>query len=479
MFGIGERFDIESVVRSAHGMRSAVEFAAATITISGVAVTGLWVPLLIGGAAGAAAVLGYQAYLRRHKDPDGGKPELILEPEDPRIIRALAYRGNDEATRVLQGTLVNLMDEKDWGRVNRQLNEAVKKWCKRQRVGRRMEKLEPKDLHGVFLDLIRDFKEATYRELFDEHYRQLVSVDPRVHSRVGDVFIRLQAQYQKPVSGEEEAPKSLDFRGKTSTEIAATLRQSNNLVILGEPGSGKSTLLRYLAASCTQSESPTNRMLPVFLPLRDYAGGKDVLISQSAAAFAEGDLQLKMHKGFFDAALESDDGCLVCLDALDEVPAAERSRILNAVAVMAGRYPKSRFIVTSRLAGYDAGTLDEKIFAHYVAEPMDDDNIGRFITWLCDNDQEMFDNDKELAQERARNLRHVALNANPGIKSLVSNPLHMAMFNKVYRDDDQEGLPFKRAEFYKKAVEKLIKDEDSPVDDAARLRPFYKPSVLV
>ena len=355
------------------------------------------------------------------------------------------------------------MDEPDWKEVNRRLDDAAKKWCANRQEGAG-NPLNEDELVQVLLILIRNVREATYRKRSADHYHKIDSVDRRDRSRVDDVYIRLKADRPDQEPSRQDGPEYLDFRSKTPTEIEETLRETGNLVILGEPGSGKSTLLRHLAASCAESGS-ADGLLPIFLPLRKYTDGQEVNISDSAVTFAEGELQLKMPDGFFDDALSSG-RCLVCLDALDEVPEKERKRIVRSVEELAHDNPECRFIVTSRVAGYDEDPLDEQSgkgrFTRYIVQPMDDDGVSAFIDRLCAGHA-----------ERAQDLRGV-LNANPGIKALASNPLLLAILDLVHREDDQRGLPLKTAGLYARAIEELLKDEDFKVDRDTRDSAFYR-----
>ena len=404
-------------------------------------------------AALAVAVPSCRAALRWLKDRDGDKPELDKLPASvadtiPDSVRSIFEVLDDvrggQATGVLDAELADLMDEPDWGKVNRRLDDAVREWCRECPTGAGNPP-DQAEMVRVLLSLIRNVREATYREQFADHYRQIVSVDRPDRSRVDDVFIHLRAERRAEDPSGPDKPEYLDFRGRAPTDTEAMLRQSGNLVILGEPGSGKSTLLRYLAAICAESEAD-DALLPVFLRLRDYASDQEVLIAESAVAFAEGTLQLKMPEGFFDDALSSG-RCLVCVDALDEVPAGERYRIVRRVEQLARRYRDSHFIITSRIAGYDENPLDEQIFTRYVVQPMNDDGISAFI-------------DRQFADEpeRTQNLKDL-LTANPGIKSLVSNQLLMTILKLVYREGDA-GLPLNRAKFYERAVGILVRDED-------------------
>jgi predicted NACHT family NTPase len=150
------------------------------------------------------------------------------------------------------------------------------------------------------------------------------------------------------------------------------LRSAGNVVILGEPGSGKSTLLRYLAANCAASDSD-DASVPLLLPLREIAQ-KESLVAEHAAQFATDVLQLPMPEGFFQRLLQ-EGRCLVCLDALDEVPPSDRRRVAGRVEQMVRRYPKNLFVVTSRRAGYDAEPLDPRIFNSYAVRPMEGEDV--------------------------------------------------------------------------------------------------------
>ena len=415
----------------------------------------------------AVAVPTGRAILQWKKDRDGDKPELEISPDSvpdsvKSIFEVLADARNGTVSGDLDAELADLMDEPDWSNVNRRLDDAVKKWCQDCDAGAG-NPLDEQQMFNVLLSLIRNVREAPYRDEFANHYRRIFSVDRRDRSEVNDVFVRLETDVRRDAPYELDVPEYLDFRGATPTDIETTLRRltdDHNLVILGEPGSGKSTLLRYLALSCAQSES-ADPLLPVFLPLRAYAGGEDILIADSALTFAEEELQVAMPDGFFEDALGSG-RCLVCLDALDEVPAVQRYDIVRKVERLAGRYPDSRFIVTSRHAGYDDAPLGEKIFTRYDIQPMDDDDIAAFIDRLCAGDR-----------ERAQNLRNV-LNANPSIKALASNPLLLTILGLVYREDQREGLPLKTAGLYKRAIAELLNDEDFEVDRDTRNSTFFK-----
>ena len=410
----------------------------------------------------AVAVPSCRAVLRMFKNLSDDKPRLHTSlgsvsdttPDSVRsVFEVLSDVRNGQATVELDAELANLMDEPDWKEVDRRLDDAVKNWCKERPAGAGSPP-DQAEMVRVLLSLIRNVREASYRELFAENYRQIVSVDRRDRSRVDDVVVSLRAEPEDEDStgssdvnaSETQKSEYLDFRGKTPTQIETILRQSGKFVILGEPGAGKSTLLRYLAVTCAESESK-DPLLPIFLRLRDYVGGRQVLISESAVSFAEDVLQLRMHEGFFEDAL-SNGRCLVCLDALDEVPARETVRIVRRVESLARSYRNSQFIITSRIAGYGETPLDAKIFKPYIVQPMEDEDISTFVKSRFGEDS-----------EEAANVLS-ALDGSPEIKGLTANLLQLTIFSMVHRQIGNSPAALKRTDFFRKATEVLTQDQD-------------------
>ena len=155
----------------------------------------------------------------------------------------------------------------------------------------------------------------------------------------------------------------------------------------------------------------------------------------------------------------------MCLDALDEVQADARRRVVSRAEAVDKRYPNNRFIVTSRAAGYDEEPLDEQAFARYIVQPMQGDDVNKFIDLQFDD-----------GWGHAQTLRQT-LHANPTLKVFATNPLLLTILNLVYSNDGPTGLPLKRTAFYERAVNILIADKDdegiSVVSDE-RNRPFYQ-----
>ena len=405
---------------------------------------GVAAPLLAGMSGSVPAC---QAFLQTIQISGGDQPEPVVSsgmdmPPDwvGNLFEILGDVRHKPSTDILDAELSNLVEEADWDMIQPRIDDAVGKWCRP-----RLDGVEDQPDHETTVEvlscLVRNLLEAAYRVLIAGYCRRLVPLYRQDQSRVDDVFIRLLADPRQKAADTPGQQAQMDFRGKPAGEIEATLRQSDNMVIFGEQGSGKSVLLGHLAASCAESESP-DALLPVFLRLVDLTGDQEMLLAEGAADFADDALGLILPKGFFIDALTSG-RCLVCLDALDQVPVSERRRIVDQAEQWAQHYRESSFVVSSRLAGYAEAPFDERRFTRYAVQPMDEGGITASV-------------DRALAEDpgSAQNLRDI-LDANPSLRPLASNPLLMSLLIMVYNEGSARSS-LNGTEFWERASNILV-----------------------
>ncbi len=325
--------------------------------------------------------------------------------------------------------------------------------------------------------------------------------------RIEDVFINLQAEveigWDDIIQKTIETPPSAPITSEQALAWATTgpvlehvakhyspekvkrrvsanevLRKHQRLVILGDPGVGKTTLLKYITVAFSQKQSGKlglhEERLPIFVRLYDYVAKKaerreDYSLIRYLYTQAEEHLLLKLEPSFFESELERGN-CCVCLDGLDELGGAGlRREVTNAVASLANRYPRNRFIVTSRRVGYEEAPLDRREFVHHTVLPLTDDDIREFVKkWYAAREK-----DPASARERAEHLTKTIMDE-PRIKSLAANPLMLTIIALVHRIEAE--LPHERVKLYDKCVTALVetweKVKGLTVED--RERPSYK-----
>ena len=248
----------------------------------------------------------------------------------------------------------------------------------------------------------------------------IVDTGEQERPKLQDIYIALSAA-EEVEERDERQPKherehERPIKITRHVPIEQALREHRNLMILGDPGSGKSTLLRYLtlvaARNTTKDEGRKTEDggrsssilrqelgLPILLRLSSFAQSGQSFI-EYFATYAEKQLQVSLGKKFFERTLE-DGQAFVCLDGLDKISQpAQRIDVRNVITAFANRYPRNRFIITSRVAGYDCALLDKRVFAHHTIVPFGEKEIQSFVEkWYAAREREI-----EQAKSRAANL---------------------------------------------------------------------------
>ena len=252
-----------------------------------------------------------------------------------------------------------------------------------------------------------------------------------------------------------------------------------DLAILGAPGSGKTTLLRYLALSFARGQaherlSLDEDRLPLLVTLRDFSrflnapgrdgGDRRRFVPELLPGFLRDHTAtvapyLKLPDDFFSRQLDAHD-CIVLLDGLDEVAdPAERDRVAEAVAVFAGHYRRSRFVLSSRPRGYE-GEASRRLAARCAdctIRDFDDEDMGAFAAnWYAAVTRERLDDGRNAdaeARSRADDLLR-AIRADGRVRALARTPLLLSVLAMVHQRG--LGLPQRRVELYDACTDMLL-----------------------
>ena len=259
--------------------------------------------------------------------------------------------------------------------------------------------------------------------------------------------------------------------------------EATRVVLLGDAGSGKTTFVHYLtlalAAAVAEggkgssspllpAESPLQGLLPVRLVLRQVAARCIPLDAEKGTA---GMLWQALYADLTDHLGEAaaarlwphlqqrllQEGGLILLDGLDEVPEASRRRqcLLEAVADLAAALPagRSRVVVTARPYAYADPTWRLPGFRTLAIAPFDDGQIARFVARWYQAVRPVMGWDADTAQDRGDRLTQ-ALDERPYLADLASRPLLLTLMTTLHTSWGQ--LPEDRAELYEETVKLLL-----------------------
>ena len=240
----------------------------------------------------------------------------------------------------------------------------------------------------------------------------------------------------------------------------ADVLAEERVVILGDPGAGKSTLLRYAARAVALNdaslvgETPLHR-LPILVRIASFARAQEREADLSLVEYVRERLE-KDFAPLFAAYMDSG-SCLIMLDGVDEVADPhQRGQVVSEIENLIARYPINRYVVTSRIVGYDQARLDSQ-FRHFTLAELPPETIRDFVTrWYQAIERESgTDLSPGEAGDRAQELTE-AIEGHPGIQRLSTNPLLLTIIALVNWRGSK--LPNRRVELYQIACETLIEN---------------------
>ncbi|MEA3350045.1 MAG: NACHT domain-containing protein, partial [Chloroflexota bacterium] len=292
-----------------------------------------------------------------------------------------------------------------------------------------------------------------------------------------DVYVPLVARPERPEGdtwmrsrlagrdwrGDSLPKEMLAMAGKGETvapvPVEKALGENSRVIVLGDPGSGKSTLLKFLTLRlAAEHDAP----LPIILPLNAFARAleKEDLSVQAYlpryfAGLAHGIANLEP---LFTAALGKGQA-VVLLDGLDEVQ-ANRAHVVHKVETFAASVVEqgNKVVVTSRIVGYRDAPLDPKDWSLYTLLDFDRDAIEQFTRKWCLVFETSTRGDTPEARADAKLERRSlmdAIDSNPGVAQLASNPLLLTILALIKRQG--VALPNRRVELYDIYLDTLIR----------------------
>jgi len=209
--------------------------------------------------------------------------------------------------------------------------------------------------------------------IFNHKYLKIIGFNTAGISRplLEEVFVSLRiSNYDTQFSN---AFYQSQFKAKQQQTIHFNdaIREYQNLVILGSPGAGKTTTLSYTLLMFAQDKANQvfgvqEKLLPIFIPLRRLSNNtkKSILddLQSDKSQIISDDILKEYPKNFFYKKLR-EGKCIILLDGLDEVTNEQAHHNVSVkINNLIADFPKNRYIVTCRIAGWKNMLNGFKIF---------------------------------------------------------------------------------------------------------------------
>jgi hypothetical protein len=265
-----------------------------------------------------------------------------------------------------------------------------------------------------------------------------------------------------PLTDPQRAQMLREWKEKNEKPRAfgSVFRRQRRLALLALPGGGKTLLLKRLAVAyatpgrraASQDNLPALDVIPVLIRCRewrDYIHYPILTILQNLPDIT-GDVRLA---GLSEALIPlfKEGRVLLLVDGLDEIHNdAHRAIFVEHLEKFLDEYEKTRFIVTSREAGFGlVAPSIARFCTRYRVAPLSEDAISA----LCNHWQRLMSGDTPASMAEGAEIAQTILRS-ASLRRLGENPLLLTMLLVVKHGAGR--LPPDRVSLYGRAVEVLL-----------------------
>ncbi|MEW6202779.1 MAG: NACHT domain-containing protein, partial [bacterium] len=250
----------------------------------------------------------------------------------------------------------------------------------------------------------------------------------------------------------------------TPSPFKEIFEKTKHLIILGDPGSGKTTLLKWLCLLYSRGERAvweeklgTEKLFPILVPIAGIYHKEPMNAVDAIAKYFEG-----FHLEKLDSVVRNElksGNCIVLLDGLDEIPdPKDRFTCARYIEGFVRAFPNNRFIITSRIIGYEEIHMPETEV--YTLCELEDEDIKTFTKkWFVAFEKSLTGGSDSITTTGAENIaddliKAILGNEPPGIHELAKNPFLLSLIATVQRQG--QILPRSRVKLYDLCTETLF-----------------------
>ncbi|AGL15195.1 signal transduction protein [Actinoplanes sp. N902-109] len=311
-----------------------------------------------------------------------------------------------------------------------------------------------------------------YFQAVERSYRSLdisgIDSDRAFELPLDKVYVRLRV-----IASDAEgtgAPAAED----PTFDIQTALERYPRLIIVGDPGSGKSTFLRFIALTLAQCRLDRDDRraaeqlslqaplpVPVLVSCWDLAEHLRKVSRATLTAVIDFVAERLGETGWPVGVEEverllTDGEPVVLIDGLDEVPTEDGRRLVaRLIDELVARYPRNRYVVTSRIRAYTGGTTLGQGFSRCDIQPFGREERTAFLQNWVDQLFNVRRDGSSAVRNAAQELNSLsAAIETSSIRSLAVNPLLLTVIAIVHWN--RKRLPEQRVDLYDECIDVLL-----------------------
>lgn len=287
--------------------------------------------------------------------------------------------------------------------------------------------------------------------------------------------VSIEGLYVEPALAERQVSPDTDPKDWPPAQpVLDAVAKHQKLVVLGDPGTGKSTLVSWIAWQLARHHHDgasswterLGRLVPLPFVLRNLGIEKGVTWDKLLRAFLDQPLATLLELADLPTILK-EGRAIIMLDGLDEIGnLAVRRELRDAVWNGMKKLPNCRWLLTSRVVGYDEVSFDwrtargggveswvEEIATQRSVVPFNDKQVDQFAkNWFVAREE------TEYKREHATTDFLQAIRGHESTRRLGRIPILLTMMALIHRIE--ATLPHGRARLYAKIAQAYLETID-------------------